>query len=253
MNQKEIKAIKQEVIEKTALYVGYYNSLVADIIKEGGEHFLTSVFGSESGEALLQEAKQGKNAEVINIFVTEAVKQMTYSEFKKVAHNFFSFRQEDEKLLTKAIDPTQEFYHDLHEDPKAFLETHRPKEVDVFTDTPLSLETFQKRLSETSLYYPLDSSELPSLQVLTNQQLELLEEAQEEQLHSSREGMDQATYEVMELDYDVDEISYWVNDFKIGVENLRQIRSEKEHRLTLKKDTKTSPEREIKKAKGPQI
>ncbi|MFR1821655.1 MAG: hypothetical protein ACLSXK_10200 [Lactococcus petauri] len=113
MNQKEIKAIKKEVQEESAINIGYYTTIVGDIINELGDYFLTSVLGSELGEEIVEQAKNGQNAEAMNIFVTEAVRQMTYSEFKLIAHNFFSYRQENDEIISKAIEPTEDLHQNL--------------------------------------------------------------------------------------------------------------------------------------------
>ena len=112
MNKKQIKAIKKEVQEESAINVGYYTTIVGDIINELGDYVLTSVL-SELGEEIVEQAKNGQNAEAMNIFVTEAVRQMTYSEFKLIAHNFFSYRQENNEIISKAIEPTEELHQNL--------------------------------------------------------------------------------------------------------------------------------------------
>ena len=112
MNKKEIKTIKKEVEEGTAINVGYYTTIVGDIINELGDYFLTSVL-SELGEEIVEQAKNGQNAEAMNIFVTEAVRQMTYSEFKLIAHNFFSYQQENNEIISKAIEPTEDLHQNL--------------------------------------------------------------------------------------------------------------------------------------------
>lgn len=121
-DQKEIKAMKKEVQEESAINVGYTTTIVGDIINELGDSFITSVLGSELGEELVQKAKKGQDAEAMNIFVTEAVRQMTYSDFKIIAHNFFSYQRQDDEVLSKFITPTEEFYELVTSTPEALLE-----------------------------------------------------------------------------------------------------------------------------------
>lgn len=395
MNQKEIKAIKKEVQEESAINVGYYTTIVGDIINELGDYFLTNVIGSELGEEILEQAKNGQNAEAINIFVTEAVRQMTYSEFKLIAHNFFSYRQENNEIISKAIEPTEELHQNLAaeealgrekstkkvsvkelvewvneleitdiewdiDDPKLrglyseeipeskkkyesstigealdgfdygiltgldykdrfaadlddedYIEPWTAEEghghyhiFDVPDDFMVLLdltepvqpfywgrdykdllnemntlspfgdltgnrnpsedgwdrdvdfeklekiieerlnknmlkdnksknniksftpEEFEKVINETSFYLPLEESDLSSVQYLNDEQLKEVLTYQERQLHATREGIDQAAYEIVEDGADISDIDDWVKDFKVGMSNLRKILSE---------------------------
>lgn len=395
MNQKEIKAIKKEVQEESAINIGYYTTIVGDIINELGDYFLTNVIGSELGEEIVEQAKNGQNAEAINIFVTEAVRQMTYSEFKLIAHNFFSYRQENNEIISKAIEPTEELYQNLAaeealgrekstkkvsvkelvewvneleitdiewdiDDPELrglyaeeipeskkkyesstigealdgfdygiltgldykdrfaadlddedYIEPWTAEEghghyhiFDVPDDFMVLLdltepvqpfywgrdykellnemntlspfgdltgnrnpsedgwdrdvdfekleeiieerlrgtmqngkefkknkkiftpEEFEKIIKETPFYSSLEESEFSSLQYLSDEQLKEVLEYQERQLQDTREGIDQAAYEIVEDGADISDIDNWVKDFKVGISNLRQILSE---------------------------
>lgn len=394
MNQKEIKAIKKEVQEESAINVGYYTTIVGDIINKLGDYFLTSVL-SELGEEIVEQAKNGQNAEAMNIFVTEAVRQMTYSEFKLIAHNFFSYRQENNEIISKAIEPTEELHQNLAaeealgrekstkkvsvkelvewvneleitdiewdiDDPELrglyaeeipeskkkyesstigealdgfdygiltgldykdrfaadlddedYIEPWTAEEghghyhiFDVPDDFMVLLdltepvhpfywgrdykellnemntlspfgdltgnrnpsedgwdrdvdfekleevieerlrgtmqkgkefkknkkiftpEEFEKKIKETPFYSSLEESEFSSLQYLSDEQLKEVLEYQERQLQDTREGIDQAAYEIVEDGADISDIDDWVKDFKVGMSNLRQILSE---------------------------
>ncbi|NHI75776.1 hypothetical protein EA794_07285 [Lactococcus petauri] len=395
MNQKEIKAIKKEVQEESAINVGYYTTIVGDIINELGDYFLTSVLGSELGEEIIEQAKNGQNAEAMNIFVTEAVRQMTYSEFKHIAHNFFRYRQENNEIISKAIEPTEDLHQNLAaeevlerekstkkvstkelaewvneleitdiewdiDDPELrglyaeeipeskkkyesstigealdgfdygiltgldykdrfaadlddedYIEPWTAEEghghyhiFDVPDDFMVLLdltepvqpfywgrdykellnemntlspfgdltgnrnpsedgwdrdvdfekleeiieerlrgtmqkgkefkknkkiftpEEFEKIIKETPFYSSLEESEFSSLQYLSDEQLKEVLDYQERQLQDTREGIDQAAYEIVEDGADISDIDDWVKDFKVGMSNLRKILSE---------------------------
>lgn len=394
MNQKEIKAIKKEVQEEAAINVGYYTTIVGDIINKLGDYFLTSVL-SELGEEIVEQVKDGQNAEAMNIFVTEAVRQMTYSEFKLIAHNFFSYRQENNEIISKAIEPTEDLHQNLAaeevlerekstkkvstkelvewvneleitdiewdiDDPELrglyaeeipeskkkyesstigealdgfdygiltgldykdrfaadlddedYIEPWTAEEghghyhiFDVPDDFMVLLdltepvqpfywgrdykellnemntlspfgdltgnrnpsedgwdrdvdfekleeiieerfrgtmqkgkefkknkkiftpEEFEKIIKEIPFYSSLEESEFSSLQYLSDEQLKEVLEYQERQLQDTREGIDQAAYEIVEDGADISDIDDWVKDFKVGMSNLRKILSE---------------------------
>ncbi|EKF50420.1 hypothetical protein [Lactococcus garvieae] len=394
MNQKEIKAIKKEVQKESAMNIGYYTTIVGDIINKLGDYFLISVL-SELGENIVEQAKNGQNAEAMNIFVTEAVRQMTYSEFKLIAHNFFSYRQENNEIISKAIEPTEELHQNLAaeealgrekstkkvsvkelvewvneleitdiewdiDDPELrglyaeeipeskkkyesstigealdgfdygiltgldykdrfaadlddedYIEPWTAEEghghyhiFDVPDDFMVLLDLtepvqpfywgrdykellnemntlspfgdltgnrnpsedgwdrdvdfekleeiieerlrgtmpkgkklkknkkiftpgeFEKIIKETPFYAPLEESEFSSLQYLSDKQLKEVLEYQERQLQDTREGIDQAAYEIVENGADISDIDDWVKDFKVGMSNLRKILSE---------------------------
>ncbi|USJ19905.1 hypothetical protein [Lactococcus formosensis] len=156
MNQKEIKAIKKEVQEESAINVGYYTTIVGDIINKLGDYFLTSVL-SELGEEIVEQVKDGQNAEAMNIFVTEAVRQMTYSEFKLIAHNFFSYRQENNEIISKAIEPTE----DLHQNLAAEEVLEREKSTKKVSTK--ELVEWVNELEITDIEWDIDDPELRGL------------------------------------------------------------------------------------------
>lgn len=157
MNQKEIKAIKKEVQEESAINVGYYTTIVGDIINELGDYFLTSVLGSELGEEIIEQAKNGQNAEAMNIFVTEAVRQMTYSEFKHIAHNFFRYRQENNEIISKAIKPTEDLHQNLAAE-EALRREKSTKKISV-----KELVEWVNELEITDIEWNIDDPELRGL------------------------------------------------------------------------------------------
>ncbi|MGI1837312.1 hypothetical protein ACRPK2_08255 [Lactococcus garvieae] len=417
MNQKELEIMKTEIEASSALQVGYYTAVVGDIIKEMGDDFLTDVLASTLGESIVKEAREGRSAEAMNLFVTESVRHMTYEEFQNIAHNFFGYQKEDDKIITKVIEPTEELYQnlvteeimdqekstkkvnakelvewmnaleiidiewdiddpelrglyaeeipenkkkyesstigealagfdygiltgsdykdkfaselededyiepwtaeeghnhyhildvpdnfmvllDLTEPMQPFYWGRNYKELlnEMNTLSPFgdltgnrnpsedgwdrevdfeklkiiieerikgkrqkdretkkdmkrfTSEEFTKAIDETPFYSPLEETEFSSLSSLNDEQLIEIQEAQERQLHATREEIDQAAYEIMEEDADINDIDDWVKDFKVGVSNLRQIKSEQLKRSEEKQrqSTKEIPQKKRK-------
>ena len=109
MNSKDLEIMKTEIEASSALQVGYYTTIVGDIIKEMGDDFLTEVLASTLGESIVKEAREGRSAEAMNLFVTEAVRQMTYEEFQDIAHNFSAIVKKRMKLLQKRLNRQKSF------------------------------------------------------------------------------------------------------------------------------------------------
>lgn len=412
MRQKEFKEIKKERQEMSLVHVGYYTTIVGDIIYELGDDFLDSNLGN----GIVEQVKNVQNVEAMNIFVTEAMKQMTYSEFKLIAHNFFSYRQENNEIIAKAIEPTEELYQNLiaeelmeqeentkkvnakelvewinaleiidiewdiddpelrgrcaqdipenkkkyesstigealdgfdygiltgadykdkfaselegedYIEPWAAEEGHNhyhifdvPDDFMVLLDLTepmqpfywgrnykellnemntlspfgdltgnrnpsedgwdrevdfeklkiiieerlkgnrqkgretkndmkhFTSEEFEKVINGTSFYLPLEETEFSSLDSLNDEQVTEILEAQERQLHATREEIDQAAYEIMEEGADINDIDDWVKDFKVEISNLRQILSEQLKRSERKQEKKRQEKMEFRR------
>ena len=97
-------------------------------------------------------------------------------------------------------------------------------------------EEFAKAIDKNSFYLPLEETEFSSLDSLNDEQLTEILEAQERQLHATREEIDQAAYEIMEEGADINDIDDWVKDFKVEISNLRQILSEQLKRSERKQE-----------------
>lgn len=394
MNSKDLEIMKTEIEASSALQVGYYTTVVGDIIKEMGDDFLTEVLASTLGESIVKEAREGRSAEAMNLFVTEAVRQMTYEEFQDIAHNFFSYRQEKNEIIAKAIEPTEELHQslsveevteqekstkkvttkelvewmnaleivdiewdvndpelrglyadeipenkkkyerstigealdgfdygiltgadykekfaselegeddiepwtaeeghghypilDVPDDFMVLLDLTEPmhpfywgrdfrelldemntlspfgdltgnrnpseygwdREVDFeflkeiieeakYEKEGFTPEEFLKEIDATSFYLPLEETAFSSLDSLNDEQLTEILDAQERQLHATREEMDRAAYEIIEEGADINDLDDWVNDFKVEVSNLRQILSEQLKRSERKQE-----------------
>ncbi|MDY3538398.1 hypothetical protein PG275_10350 [Riemerella anatipestifer] len=80
-SKKYIKKLKKSVTENSALYIGFYNSVISEI----------------PPYALLEAIKCIKtfnienigDTELLNMLVTEAVKNTSYQDFKKISKYFF--------------------------------------------------------------------------------------------------------------------------------------------------------------------
>lgn len=105
----------------------------------------------------------------------------------------------------------------------------------------INSDEFKLLLEEELLYTPLSETRFAALHLLTDKQLEQLLEAQIKQIQSTREGLDQAAYEVIEELEDSVEIDYWVIDLKAGITNRNQIIAEKNARLGKDKENTIEP------------
>lgn len=103
MKQKQIKAIKKQIVEESAINVGYYESVIPAIIENIDPDTFYHLMGRSSGEWLLEAAKSNNRAEFQNILVSEAVKTMSYSEFKTIAHYFSATNRLQRKLLQSRL------------------------------------------------------------------------------------------------------------------------------------------------------
>lgn len=115
-------------------------------------------------------------------------------------------------------------------------------------------EEFSLLLQSEPLYTPLYQTQFKPLHLLTDKQLEQLLNAQIEQLQNTREGLDQAAYEVIEELEDVVEIDCWIKDLKIEITNRNLIFKEQDRRVHQNKEEKNSSKsEEISSKKSPRI
>jgi hypothetical protein len=90
MNQKAFKALKKQIVDETALNVGYAAGTKEGIIQIE-PLLLNEVMAGDMGQLLIQLARDGNISDFDNIFITEAVRLMKYSEFKTIARQFFNY------------------------------------------------------------------------------------------------------------------------------------------------------------------
>jgi len=113
MKQKQIKAIKKQIVEETALSVGYYEAVIPEIIENIDSDTFYNIMGRTSGEWLLEAAKSKNRVGFQNILVSEAVKSMSYQEFKTIVKYFFSYQQTENKILAERIETSPELFSRL--------------------------------------------------------------------------------------------------------------------------------------------
>lgn len=114
VNQKTYKDLKADISQNTAINIGYYWEVLNEI----------------PGEVLIDTIKEiavngwinnnTSEQELRNMLITESVKNMSYQEFKDIAHYFFGFVPDDEAMFQRVqpIEITRENYKYLVEQNK---------------------------------------------------------------------------------------------------------------------------------------
>lgn len=150
MKQKQIKAIKKQIVEESAINVGYYESVIPEIIENIDPDTFYHLMGRSSGEWLLEAAKSNNRAEFQNIFVSEAVKTMSYSEFKTIAHYFFSYQQTSEEIIASPLEVTNNLFNTIQKNANnIFNTTITEEETEKNMDKlPTNFESIQNQILE---------------------------------------------------------------------------------------------------------
>lgn len=114
VNQKTYKDLKADISQNTEINIGYYWEVLNEI----------------PGEVLIDTIKEialngwinnnTSEQELRNMLITESVKNMSYQEFKDIAHYFFGFVPDDEAMFQRVqpIEITRENYNYLVEQNK---------------------------------------------------------------------------------------------------------------------------------------
>lgn len=114
VNQRTYKDLKADISQNTAINIGYYWEVLNEI----------------PGEVLIDTIKEiavngwinnnTSEQELRNMLITESVKNMSYQEFKDIAHYFFGFVPDDEAMFQRVqpIEITRENYNYLVEQNK---------------------------------------------------------------------------------------------------------------------------------------
>lgn len=113
MNQKSIKGLKKEIVRESALEVGYYEG-TREAIMIAAPDILEKVMASDVAGYLTKLATNN-DIGFDNLFVSEAVRLMSYSEFKQVAHKFFGYTRTNEEILAEPITLSRAAYENLQE------------------------------------------------------------------------------------------------------------------------------------------
>lgn len=134
VNQKTYKDLKVDILQNTAINIGYYWEVLNEI----------------PGEVLIDTIKEialngwinnnTSEQELRNMLITESVKNMSYQEFKDIAHYFFGFVPDDEAMFQRVqpIEITRENYNYLVEQNKKAFGLER--ELNELKDKQNSLE-----------------------------------------------------------------------------------------------------------------
>lgn len=134
VNQKTYKDLKADISQNTAINIGYYWEVLNEI----------------PGEVLIDTIKEialngwinnnTSEQELRNMLITESVKNMSYQEFKDIAHYFFGFVPDDEAMFQRVqpIEITRENYNYLVEQNKKAFGLER--ELNELKDKKNSLE-----------------------------------------------------------------------------------------------------------------
>lgn len=121
MKQKQIKAMKKQIVEESALNVGYYESVIPEIIEKIDPDTFFKLMGMVSGEWLLKAAKSKDRAQFQNILVSEAVKHMSYSEFKTIANFFFNYKEIDQEIIADPLELSEPLFQKIqHQSEQIF-------------------------------------------------------------------------------------------------------------------------------------
>ena len=134
VNQRTYKDLKADISQHTAINIGYYWEVLNEI----------------PGEVLIDTIKEiavngwinnnTSEQELRNMLITESVKNMSYQEFKDIAHYFFGFVPDDEAMFQRVqpIEITRENYNYLVEQNKKAFGLER--ELNELKDKQNSLE-----------------------------------------------------------------------------------------------------------------
>ena len=134
VNQKTYKDLKADISQNTAINIGYYWEVLNEI----------------PGEVLIDTIKEialngwinnnTSEQELRNMLITESIKNMSYQEFKDIAHYFFGFVPDDEAMFQRVqpIEITRENYNYLVEQNKKAFGLER--ELNELKDKQNSLE-----------------------------------------------------------------------------------------------------------------
>lgn len=114
VNQRTYKDLKADISQNTAINIGYYWEVLNEI---PGEVLIDTIKEiAVNGWINNNTSKQ----ELRNMLITESVKNMSYQEFKDIAHYFFGFVLDDEAMFQRVqpIEITRENYNYLVEQNK---------------------------------------------------------------------------------------------------------------------------------------
>lgn len=152
MNQKQIKMLKKQIVDESALNVGYYEAVIPEIIENIDSDAFYELMGKSSGEWLLEAAKSNNRVEFENILVSEMIKNMSYSDFKNIAHYFFGYQQNKEEFVAKSVEWTNGLFIQFQNDTDNILGTNIKKEIVNMDNSQLNnMEIMTKNFEATQI------------------------------------------------------------------------------------------------------
>lgn len=153
MDEKNIKELKERILEESAVNVGFSYNVMAEIVKLEPMYLMDIM--AAAGEHLTFRANQGDFAFFANMFVTEAVAAMDYEDFSKIAKYFFGYRMTEEEILAEPIEITRANYQEFQEKAK---ELHELKYYVPDLQERISKHTYslKKNENEAVAYDPIN-------------------------------------------------------------------------------------------------
>lgn len=153
MDEKNIKELKERILEESAVNVGFSYKVMAEIVKLEPMYLMDIM--AAAGEHLTFRANQGDFAFFANMFVTEAVAAMDYEDFSKIAKYFFGYRMTEEEILAEPIEITRANYQEFQEKAK---ELHELKYYVPDLQERISKHTYslKKNENEAVAYVPIN-------------------------------------------------------------------------------------------------
>lgn len=196
VNQRTYKDLKADISQNTAINIGYYWEVLNEI----------------PGEVLIDTIKEiamngwinnnTSEQELRNMLITESVKNMSYQEFKDIAHYFFGFVPDDEVMFQRVqpIEITRENYNYLVEQNKKAFGLER--ELNELKDKQNSLEN---KINNVETMIVPSESEVVGID-MKNEELLVL---------------NSPLYSIIEEDLIIDD--YLINDYRSRDNGDRQI------------------------------
>ncbi|MGV8956320.1 hypothetical protein [Lactococcus lactis] len=153
MNSKQLEQLKKEIIEEGALQVGFYPSVISELVASSYE--LISAFIKTMSE-------QGKNlegmsdAELLSAFVTKGIEKIELETFERLVPYFFNVSERQGELVAKALETSQE---------------KNMEEAVTMNDTLSVVVEWNERSSDESLHFLCGAHEN---EVITRELLEMM-------------------------------------------------------------------------------
>ena len=145
--------MKKQIVEESALNVGYYESVIPEIIEKIDPDTFFKLMGMDSGEWLLAAAKSKDRAQFQNILVSEAVKHMSYSEFKSIANFFFNYKETNQEVIANPLELSDMLFQKIQQQSEQIFapdknETQEAEEPNFEDTKERILDDLEKAQSE---------------------------------------------------------------------------------------------------------